>query len=383
MSTKNTISDYKQLKVMTIVGTRPEIIRLSRIIVKLDKYFDHTLVHTGQNFDFELNEIFFNELEIRKPDLFLDCAMENAASTIAKVIHESDRVFAQIKPDAILILGDTNSALSAIPAKRRKIPIFHMEAGNRCFDMNVPEEINRKIVDHIADINLPYSSIAREYLLSEGIAPDTIIKTGSPLREVIEYFGEKIKSSNILRKLGLKKKGYFLVSVHREENVDGDNFKTFLTLLDNLSAYYQIPVIVTTHPRTRKKLDSCKFRFNKHIRFEKPFGFLDYVHLQKEARVVLSDSGTITEEASILQIKALNLRNVHERPEGMEEGAVILSGLDFVNVQRGINILEQFESTEMIGVVDDYISNNVSEKIPRIILSYTHFVDRKIWRKKE
>lgn len=373
-----------KLKVMTIVGTRPEIIRLSRIIPKLDQFFDHLLVHTGQNYDYELNEVFFSELAIRKPDVFMEAAGETAAETIGQIIIATDNLIEKFSPDAILILGDTNSSLSAISAKRRKVPIFHMEAGNRCFDFRVPEEINRRIVDHIADINLTYSEIARNYLLREGLPADQIIKTGSPLREVIEYYRSEINASQVLSKLNLKEQQYFLVSTHREENVDSlENLRKLFLLLDKLVEKYNLPVIVSTHPRTRKRIEEAGLVAAPLVNFQKPFGFLDYIHLQQGARAVLSDSGTITEESSILNLPALNLREVHERPEGFEEAAVMFVGLDIDRVMQGLTILEQQSrgGDRSLKLVADYSPENVSDKIVRIIQSYTDFVNRRVWHK--
>ncbi|MGC2868734.1 non-hydrolyzing UDP-N-acetylglucosamine 2-epimerase [Proteus vulgaris] len=374
----------KKLKIATIVGTRPEIIRLSRIINKLDNYCEHILIHTGQNYDYELNQIFFDDLEIRAPNIFLECAGSSAAETMAQVISKSDKVFAEIKPDAILILGDTNSSLSAISAKRKKIPIFHMEAGNRCFDLRVPEEINRKIVDHISDINLPYSDIAREYLLREGISPDLIVKTGSPMDEVLEFYKDKITSSNILKTLSLSAEKYFLVSMHREENVDSiENIKNFVNTLDSLAKKYQFPIIISTHPRTRKKIEELKLSFNPLVHLMKPLGFSDYVHLQTKAKVVLSDSGTITEESSILNFPAINIREAQERPEGFEEGAVMFTGMNTERILQAISILENQPrgNLRLINKVNDYIAPNVSEKVLRTIISYTDYVNRVIWKK--
>ncbi|MCS6734032.1 non-hydrolyzing UDP-N-acetylglucosamine 2-epimerase [Proteus terrae] len=374
----------KKLKIATIVGTRPEIIRLSRIINKLDNYCEHILIHTGQNYDYELNQIFFDDLEIRAPNIFLECAGSSAAETMAQVISKSDRVFAELKPDAILILGDTNSALSAISAKRKKIPIFHMEAGNRCFDLRVPEEINRKIVDHISDVNLPYSDIAREYLLREGISPDLIVKTGSPMDEVLEFYKDKIASSNILRNLNLSDEKYFLVSMHREENVDSEkNIKNFVNTLDSLAKKYQFPIIISTHPRTRKKIEELKLSFNPLVHLMKPLGFSDYVHLQTKAKVVLSDSGTITEESSILNFPAVNIREAQERPEGFEEGAVMFTGMNEERILQAISILENQPrgNSRLIKKVNDYIAPNVSEKVLRTIISYTDYINRVIWKK--
>lgn len=373
-----------KLKVMTIVGTRPEIIRLSRVIEKLDTYCDHTLVHTGQNYDYELNQVFFDELSIRKPDVFLGAAGTTPAQTIGKIIADVDVMFEKYQPEALLILGDTNSALAAIPAKRRKIPIFHMEAGNRCFDVLVPEEINRKIVDHIADLNLTYSSIAREYLLREGLAPDQVIKTGSPMMEVLTYYRPRIEASTILKQLELVAGQYFVVSVHREENVDSPrNMSRLMDLLNALADQYQLPIIVSTHPRTQKKINEMSPKTNPLIRFLKPFGFLDYVSLQSNAKCVLSDSGTITEESSILNFPALNLREVQERPEGFEEAAVMLVGMSVDRVMQGLSIIEnQARGNERtLHLVADYATDNVSDKVLRIIQSYTDFINRKTWKK--
>lgn len=373
----------RKLKVMTIVGTRPEIIRLSRVIPKLDQYCEHVLVHTGQNYDYELNEIFFTELGIRKPDLFLEAAGKTPAETIGQVIIASDKAMNHFKPDALLLLGDTNSSLVAIAAKRRKIPIFHMEAGNRCFDSRVPEEINRRIVDHTADIHLTYSEIAREYLLREGLPPDQIIKTGSPMREVIEHYKDDIDASNVLERLGLKINQFFLISLHREENVDTPEIlKKFVNILFALVEKYELPIIISTHPRTRKRIDALKGVDHPKIHFLKPFGFLDYVKLQTNARAVLSDSGTITEESSILNFPALNLREVHERPEGFEEAAVIFVGMSYERIMQGLKILETQRrgNQRTLQIVNDYSTINVSEKVLRIIHSYTDFINRKVWR---
>lgn len=373
-----------KLKVMTIVGTRPEIIRLSRIIPKLDQYCDHILVHTGQNYDFELNEIFFKELGIRKPDVFLDAAGETAAQTIGKVIMAADVAFEQYQPQALLILGDTNSALSVIPAKRRHIPIFHMEAGNRCFDDRVPEEINRRIVDHTADIHMPYSQIAREYLLREGLPPDQIIKTGSPMREVLEFYAKPISQSKVLSNLGLKEGEYFVVSAHREENVDSpERLQKLLDVLNTLVSHYHLPVIVSTHPRTKARLEKLNAKSNAQIQYLKPFGFFDYIHLQTHSKCALSDSGTITEESSLLNFPALNLRAAHERPEGFEEASVMMVDLDTDRVLQGLNILkDQARGQErMLQIPLDYQVTNVSDKILRIIQSYTGFINTKVWKK--
>lgn len=374
----------QKLKVMTIVGTRPEIIRLSRTIAKLDEFCDHTLVHTGQNYDYELNQIFFDDLGIRAPDVFLECAGGSAAETMAQVISKSDKVFSELKPDALLILGDTNSALAAISAKRKKIPIFHMEAGNRCFDLRVPEEINRKIVDHISDVNMPYSDIAREYLLSEGIKPDLIVKTGSPMDEVLAFYHDKIHAADVVTRLSLTKGEYFLVSVHREENVDSDkNIHSYVRVLNELAEKYQYPIIVSTHPRTRKKIEALNLTFHPLVNLLKPLGFSDYVRLQMDAKVVLSDSGTITEESSILNFPAVNIREAQERPEGFEEGAVMFTGMSVERILQAIEVLEQQPrgATRLINKVQDYIAPNVSDKVLRTILSYTDYVNRVVWRK--
>ncbi|MGV8955753.1 MAG: non-hydrolyzing UDP-N-acetylglucosamine 2-epimerase [Cypionkella sp.] len=371
------------LKVMTIVGTRPEIIRLSRIIDKFDQHLDHVLVHTGQNYDYELNQVFFDELGIRAPDHFLETAGANAAQTIGNVIIAADAAFEQYKPDALLILGDTNSALSAIAAKRRRIPIFHMEAGNRCFDARVPEEINRRIVDHTADINLPYGAIPREYLLREGFPPEQIITTGSPMREVLNHYAEGIAGSRVLDTLSLEAGKYFVVSAHREENVDSPvMLERLVGLLNLVAKTYGLPVIVSTHPRTRKRLEAAGLQTDPLIAFHKPFGFLDYVKLQSEARAVLSDSGTITEESSILNFPALNLREVHERPEGFEEAAVMMVGLNPDRVLDGLRVLENQPrgADRLLNMVSDYETDNVSEKMLRIVVSYTDYVKRRVWR---
>ena len=373
-----------RLRVMTIVGTRPELIRLSRIIAKLDQYCDHVLVHTGQNYDYELSGVFFKELGIRRPDVFLEAAGNTGVQTIGQILIAIDEVLAADTPDAVLILGDTNSALAAIAAKRRHIPIFHMEAGNRCFDMRVPEEINRKMVDHISDINLPYSTLARDHLIAEGIAPDQIIKTGSPLREVLTYYAKSIAKSTILNKLKLKPKQYFVVSAHREENVDSpQNLSKLVHLLNNLASRFGLPIIVSTHPRTQARLAQLKIPTHALVRFQKPFGFFDYIALQKQARCVLSDSGTISEESSILNFPALNLREVHERPEGMEEAAVMMVGLNTERVLQALDILKDQARDQKrdLELVKDYAPLNVSEKVLRILLSYTDFVNRKVWKR--
>ncbi|WP_428825247.1 non-hydrolyzing UDP-N-acetylglucosamine 2-epimerase [Azonexus sp. IMCC34842] len=376
----------RKLKVMTIVGTRPEIIRLSVTIAKLDSHCDHVLVHTGQNYDYELNEVFFSDLGVRKPDMFLEAAGATAAETIGQVIIAADKALQAHQPEALLLLGDTNSSLAAIAAKRRKIPIFHMEAGNRCFDFRVPEEINRRIVDHTSDINLTYSEIAREYLLREGLPPDQVIRTGSPMREVIEHYLPGIEASKVLELLGLSARRYFVVSSHREENVDSpENLTKLFGILNALAETYQEPVIVSTHPRTRKRMDAIGLTAHPLVQFLKPFGFLDYIKLQTEARCVLSDSGTITEESSILNFPALNLREVHERPEGFEEASVIFVGLSVDRTFQGLSILEsQPRGCErLLRLVNDYSPDNVSDKVLRIIQSYTDFVNRKVWRKTE
>ncbi|HCM64415.1 MAG TPA: UDP-N-acetylglucosamine 2-epimerase (non-hydrolyzing) [Morganella sp. (in: Bacteria)] len=374
----------KKLKVVSVVGTRPEIIRLSRVLAKLDEYCEHILVHTGQNYDFELNEVFFNDLGVRKPDYFLNAAGKNAAETIGQVIIKVDQVLEDISPDAMLVLGDTNSCISAIPAKRRKIPIFHMEAGNRCFDQRVPEETNRKIVDHTADINLTYSTIARDYLISEGLPPDRIIKTGSPMFEVLNYYMPKIKSSDILNKLGLIKNNFFVVSAHREENVDSPLQLTKLAdILNTVAEVYNLPIIVSTHPRTRNRIELQNIKFHKNIQLLKPLGFHDYNNLQLNSKAVLSDSGTINEESSIMNFPSLNLREAHERPEGMEEASVMMVGLSTERVLQALNILENQgrDDNRLLRQVYDYSMPNVSDKVIRIIHSYTDYVNRVVWKK--
>lgn len=374
----------KKLKVMTIVGTRPEIIRLSRVLAKLDEHMEHVLVHTGQNYDYELNQIFFDDLDIRKPDHFLEAAGSTAAETVGLIIAKADAVMAVEKPDALLILGDTNSCLAVYPAKRRKIPVFHMEAGNRCFDQRVPEEINRKIVDHTADINLTYSDIAREYLLREGLTADRIIKTGSPMFEVLTHYREKIDRSDVLERLSLTEGEYFLVSAHREENIESDrNFLKLVTILNTLAEEYGKRVIVSTHPRTRKRIDASGVVFNDRVELLKPLGFCDYVHLQMQAKAVLSDSGTINEESSILNFPALNIREAHERPEGMEEASVMMVGLEVDRVMQALAILEiQPRGGERsLRQVEDYSMPNVSDKVVRIMHSYTDYVNRVVWKK--
>jgi len=376
--------DKDKIKILTIIGTRPEIIRLSRIIPKLDEFFDHNLVHTGQNYDYELNEIFFSDLELRRPDYYLDCARNSSAETIAQIIEKVDRLLAQIEPDAVLILGDTNSALSAIPAKRRKIPIFHMEAGNRCFDMRVPEEINRRIVDHISDINIPYSKIARDYLLREGLNPSTIVVSGSPMNEVLDYYDEKISKSNVLKKFEISRGKYFVASLHREENVDlQSKLENIVCTLNEICETQKMPIILSLHPRTRKQLDKLSLSLHSDIRISKPLCFTDYIKLQANSRLVLSDSGTITEEASIMNFPAINLRDTHERPEGMEQAAVILCPVNTKYINSAIEILDTQgrDENRSINIVDDYYDKNISEKIIRIIISHIDFINQLVWKK--
>ena len=377
---------YKKLKVMTVVGTRPEIIRLSRVLARLDEHCQHVIVHTGQNYDFELNQVFFDDLGIRKPDYFLDSATNStgAAHTIGNLITAVDRVLESEQPDAMLVLGDTNSCLSVIPAKRRKVPIFHMEAGNRCFDQRVPEETNRRIVDHTADVNLTYSAIAREYLLREGLPPDLVIKTGSPMYEVLTHYRPRVDASDILARLHLQADGYFVVSAHREENIESpQNFAKLEEVLNGLAEDYGLPVIVSTHPRTQKRIDALGVRFHQNVRLLKPLGFHDYVQLQICARAVLSDSGTINEESSILNFPALNLREAHERPEGMEESSVMMVGLELERVRQALEILSSQArgTTRSLRQVEDYSMPNVSDKVVRIIHSYTDYVNRVVWKK--
>lgn len=374
----------QKLKLMTVVGTRPEIIRLSRVMAACDQYFDHVLVHTGQNYDYELNEIFFTDLGIRKPDYFLNAAGNTSAETIGNVIIAVDKVLEEVQPEALLVLGDTNSCMAVIPAKRRKIPTFHMEAGNRCFDMRVPEEINRRIVDHTADINLTYSTIARDYLLAEGLPADQVIKTGSPMFEVLNHYKAKIESSNVLERLGLQEHQYFVVSAHREENINSDqNFLDLVEMLNTVAEKYQYPVIVSTHPRTRKRIEALNIEFHPLIQLLKPLGFSDYNKLQLSAKATLSDSGTINEESSILNFPALNLRQAHERPEGMEEATVMMVGLKAARILQGLNILDHQSRGEerLLRLVADYSMPNVSEKVVRIILSYIDYVNRVVWKK--
>jgi len=374
----------KKLKVVTVVGTRPEIIRLSRVIPKLDEFCEHILVHTGQNYDYELNQIFFDDLAIRKPDHFLNAAGETGAETIGNVIIAVDKVLTNVKPDAVLVLGDTNSCMALLPAKRRKIPTFHMEAGNRCFDQRVPEEINRRIVDHMADINLTYSSIARDYLLREGLPADMVIKTGSPMFEVLNEYREGIESSDVLERLGLDERQFFVVSVHREENVDSDkNFLNLVETLNTIAEKYQLPVIISTHPRTQKRVDSLGVTFNPLIQLLKPLGFKDYNKLQISAKAVLSDSGTINEESSIMNFPALNIREAHERPEGMEEASVMMVGLGVDLVMQALQVIDAQPrgASRLLRQVADYSMPNVSDKIVRIIHSYTDYVNKVVWKK--
>jgi UDP-N-acetylglucosamine 2-epimerase len=377
-------SDVPKLKVMSVVGTRPELIRLSRVLAILDQHCAHTLVHTGQNYDYELNQVFFEDLSIRQPDHFLDAAGATGAETIGKVIIAVDRVLEVVRPDALLVLGDTNSCLAVIPAKRRKIPIFHMEAGNRCFDFRVPEEINRRIVDHVSDVNLTYSAIARDYLIAEGLPADRVIKTGSPMFEVLAHHRAGIERSDVLARLELTPRSYTVVSAHREENIDSPaNFQGLVDSLNRIAQTYAQPVIVSTHPRTQKKVDTTGAQFHPLVRLLKPLGFKDYVKLQIEARAVLSDSGTITEESSILNFPALNIRQAHERPEGMEEGSVMMTGLDPARIMQALAILETQPRGEerLLRLVEDYDAPNVSHKVLRLIMSYTDYVNRVVWRK--
>ncbi len=370
------------LKVMTIVGTRPEIIRLSRIVAKLDKFTDHVLVHTGQNYDYELNEIFFDDLELRKPDYFLNASDKSPIKTIGKILISIDELIEITKPEAILVLGDTNSCISILAAKRRKIPTFHYEAGNRCFDMRVPEEINRKIVDHIADINITYSSIAREYLLSEGIAKDMIIKIGSPMLEVLNFYRDKISKSSILNELSISKNKYFLASIHREENLDSKNFDLIVKTMNKIEEKYDLPIIFSTHPRTKNRIENSNCKFNSNIKFIKPQSYSDYVNLQINSRCVISDSGTINEESSILNFPALNIRDAHERPEAMEESSVMMTGVNCDRIIQALEILnsQKRDDFRSLKLVNDYNVDNVSEKILRVILSYTDYVKKNIWK---
>jgi UDP-N-acetylglucosamine 2-epimerase len=372
------------VKIATILGTRPEIIRLSRVIAALDRSAQQVLIHTGQNYDYELNQVFFEDLEIRRPDYFLHAAGKHAAETMGLVIARSSDALAEVKPDAVLVLGDTNSCLAALAAKRLKIPIFHMEAGNRCFDERVPEEVNRKIVDHVSDINMPYSSLSRENLLREGISPDRIIKTGSPMYEVLHFYGAKIQTSTVIAKLRLSACEYFLMSMHREENVDSpQQMRKLVRVLSELVVRYGLRVIFSTHPRTRKRLESMGKELPAEVELLKPLGFCDYVNLQMNAKATLSDSGTITEESSILNFPALNIREAHERPEGMEEGAVMMTGLEWNRVAEGLAILETQgrDSSRILRLAGDYAVPNVSEKVLRVVQSYTDYINRLVWHK--
>ena len=376
-------NDMKKLKVMTVIGTRPEIIRLACVIQKLESSdaIEHIIVHTGQNYDYELNEVFFNDFNLRKPDYFLNAALGTPTETIGNILITIDPILEEVKPDAFLVLGDTNSCLCTIPAKKRQIPIFHMEAGNRCFDQRVPEETNRKIVDHISDINMTYSDIAREYLLREGLAADRIIKTGSPIYEVVHSKLEDIKASNILNELNLTKGEYFVVSAHREENIGSDkNFFDLVDTLNEIASNYKMPIIVSTHPRTRNKIEKENIEFNLLIQLMKPMGFNDYNKLQLDAKAVLSDSGTISEESSIMKFPALNIREAHERPEAMEEASVMMVGLKKERVLQGLKVLESQKEDTLISVAD-YSMPNVSDKVLRIILSYTDYINKNVWKK--
>ena len=378
--------DINKLKVMTVVGTRPEIIRLSRVMAALDRHTAHTIVHTGQNYDYELSQVFFEDLEIRRPDVFLDAAGATPAETIGALITRIDPIMNEVGPDALLVLGDTNSCLAAIVAKRRRIPVFHMEAGNRCFDDRVPEEINRRIVDHVSDINMPYSSISREYLLREGIAPDRIVKTGSPMFEVLSYYGDRIQASDVLERLAVQPNCYFLVSAHREENIDDPvQFRGLVEVLNHLAEARGSRIIVSTHPRTRNRIEAGGILLNSLVELMPPLSFSDYVKLQIHATAVLSDSGTITEESSILNFPALNIRNAHERPEGMEEGSVMMTGLRVDNVMRGLGVLETQQRSDVrtLRLVQDYDVPNVSEKVVRIIMSYVGYVQRYVWHRQD
>jgi len=371
-------------KVMTIVGTRPEIIKLSRVIAELEENVEHILVHTGQNYDYELNEIFFNDLRVKKPDHFLNCVGDTTAETIANIISKSDKIIEQVQPDAVLLYGDTNSCLSVISAKKRQVPIFHMEAGNRCFDQRVPEELNRKIVDHLSDINMPLTEQARGYLISEGIRPETIIKTGSCMKEILNFYKSEISESQVLKKLEFKKDNYFIVSIHREENVDyKSNLENLLHSLNAVAEKYRLPVIVSTHPRTKNRIEQLDgdIKVNSFINFMKPMGFFDYIKLQQEAKCVISDSGTITEESSILGFPAIMIRKAHERPEGMDEGTLIMSGLEKERVLESINVTVSQNKKFTSNIIKDYNVDNVSIKVTRIILSYIDYVNRTVWKK--
>ena len=374
----------KKLKVITVVGTRPELIRLSVIIEKCDQNFNHIFVHTGQNYDYELNEIFFNDLRVKKPDHFLNCVGDTTAETIANIIAASDKIIEEVQPDAVLLYGDTNSCLSVISAKKRQVPIFHMEAGNRCFDQRVPEELNRKIVDHLSDINMPLTEQARDYLISEGIRPETIIKTGSCMKEILNFYKSEISESQVLKNLELKEDKYFIVSIHREENVDyKNNLENLLHSLNAVAEKYQLPVIVSTHPRTKNRIEQLNgdFKVNPLVNFMKPMGFFDYIKLQQEAKCVISDSGTITEESSILSFPAIMIRKAHERPEGMDEGTLIMSGLEKERVLESINVMVNQSKHFSSKIIKDYNVDNVSIKVTRIILSYIDYVNRTVWKK--
>ena len=371
-------------KVMTIVGTRPEIIKLSRVIAELEENVEHILVHTGQNYDYELNEIFFNDLRVKKPDHFLNCVGDTTAETIANIISKSDKIIEEVQPDAVLLYGDTNSCLSVISAKKRQVPIFHMEAGNRCFDQRVPEELNRKIVDHLSDINMPLTEQARDYLISEGIRPETIIKTGSCMKEILNFYKSEISESQVLKSLELKKDNYFIVSIHREENVDyKSNLENLLHSLNAVAEKYRLPVIVSTHPRTKNRIEQLDgdIKVNPLINFMKPMGFFDYIKLQQESKCVISDSGTITEESSILGFPAIMIRKAHERPEGMDEGTLIMSGLEKERVLESINVMVSQNKKFTSNIIKDYNVDNVSIKVTRIILSYIDYVNRTVWKK--
>ena len=371
-------------KVMTIVGTRPEIIKLSRVIAELEENVEHILVHTGQNYDYELNEIFFNDLRVKKPDHFLNCVGDTTAETISNIISKSDKIIEQVQPDAVLLYGDTNSCLSVISAKKRQVPIFHMEAGNRCFDQRVPEELNRKIVDHLSDINMPLTEQARGYLISEGIRPETIIKTGSCMKEILNFYKSEISESQVLKNLELKKDNYFIVSIHREENVDyKNNLENLLHSLNAVAEKHQLPLIVSTHPRTKNRIEQLDgdIKVNPLINFMKPMGFFDYIKLQQEAKCVISDSGTITEESSILGFPAIMIRKAHERPEGMDEGTLIMSGLEKERVLESINVMVSQNKKFTSNIIKDYNVDNVSIKVTRIILSYIDYVNRTVWKK--
>ena len=372
----------KKLKVMTFVGTRPEIIKLSRVIAKLDIFTKHILVHTGQNYDYELNEIFFEDLDIRKPDYFLNAAASTSTETIGKILIEADKILDKLKPEAVMVLGDTNSCMSLLAAKKRKIPTFHLEAGNRCFDMRVPEELNRKILDHAADINITFSSIAREYLFNEGLPKNMVIKVGSPMMEIINFYEEKVKNSKILSDLEITRKNYFLVSIHREENINSKNFFKISEILNTIANKYNIPIIFSTHPRTRKKIEESKYNFSNHIRFLRPQNLSNYLKLQINAKTVLSDSGTINEESSILNFPALNIREAHERPEAMEETSVMMTGINCERIIQCLEILsmQEKDGSRNIKLVNDYNVENFSEKILRIIMSYTDYTKKNVWK---